>query len=126
MVIEPGTENDASRLNILISTKDKSPNNKRKNNNITSPSKKTRSRSSTSHTEACMKYMCGEYKRSHNYLSFSEDSIIPTSPDQVTNIESVEIHKAKCRAHPEYPLDTLCNDCHCMESRHHPITTHII
>ena len=109
--IEPGTENDASKLKIIISTKNKSPSKKSNNNNIITsfPNKKTNRHLSTSHTEACVKQMCGEYRRPHNYLSCPEDSLTPTSPDQTTNRECVD----KCRAHPEYLLDTLCNDCHC-------------
>ena len=119
MVIESGTENDTRWFKTLISSKNKNTNKKKNNNIANSPSKKTCQPSSINHTEACVKHMCGKYRRSHDYLSCTEDSIIPTSPNQTTHIESVEIPKTKCRAHPEYPLDTLCNGCHRTKSRHY-------
>ena len=44
-----------------------------------------------------MKYIDWGYKRSHNYLSCTEDSITAFSPDKAIHIECVD----KCRAHPD-------------------------
>ena len=63
---------------------------------------------------ACNKYMCAECKTYHDgfFGGEHEASVVPSE----RAIEDTEDqYNEKCKAHPEYPLDTMCNDCNCIQ-----------
>lgn len=63
-----------------------------------------------SYCKMCKKYMCAECRGFHDGFFGQEhdDSIIPSE-----SVKDSCLHSDKCSVHPEYPLDTICNNCNC-------------
>lgn len=65
----------------------------------------------SSYCKECKRYMCTECKGFHDNLfgKDHESSIVPS--ENVINFCS---HNDRCKLHPEYHLDMICNDCDCI------------
>lgn len=62
----------------------------------------------------CKKYMCAECKNAHDFFFTKghDDAIVPPEQADESPSQSVpETKIRKCEMHPDYPLDTICNDC---------------
>lgn len=67
----------------------------------------------SSYCRKCEKYMCTKCKNFHDdFFDKSHENFILPSGDA----GDICPHNDKCDVHPKYPLDTICNDCICINN----------